>query len=309
MQNTGSAVATGSTATSGQSQRAPDASVSKADVHPPVLLWGEDADGEPISLWVTNDGTGFSASKRHGVTIASGDDLLRWETEEVVLHSEFSCGFRDAPDTLPTGVRAALFSLADRSAKVVVTPERRAAASHQDHVEEVRLTGSLGPSLFVRRDIYSYDCGAHGRVESAFSLIDAHTGKRSNLYRRPDDAPGQSERLRAWQQLQNEMLFTARPGDLALTAHRPSFRDGAVVLVNQWTAETCYACGDNRWNSYTVSTEVDAPQWPTSLAEIDGEHARALCWVEEAHPDITLRGISFPAPGAHDLFLDISMGC
>lgn len=280
-----------------EASTAPNEPISRGAAEGAAIVWATDADGQATSYWLERSPAngGFEAIERPGITIATGGSLLVWQEEAVRLALYLDCG-RDRSDRRTgwgEGVRAGLRSLADDRFTEIVGPAHDRAKETAELTQRVEVEGSYGPYLFVREVQWDYSCGAHGGSTHEFLVWDARSGERASLhgeYELEDIAHDLSARFAAESDELLEM-----PSAVRVTRFGPDFTPGGrVAFEYQLTGDTCYACGDDEWDSYTQSVQVDEQPLPARLAG-QPEPREALAWFARQHPDRRIRGFSLPA--------------
>jgi len=140
-----------------------------------------------------------------------------------------------------------------------------------EHDRSFRVTGTLGPYVFTEELLYTYNCGAHGGVQAHAKIIDLRSGEPAQLTPRLDD----TRFAELWPDVRAALLredpsqaWYAPTGaqDIALTALRPRLENGGVRVDHQLTVDTCYACSDGDWSSYSLSVQLPL-EAPPALRE------------------------------------------
>jgi hypothetical protein len=258
------------------------------------IVWARDAEGGARSFWVQPDGAGrFEGMANDGIVLAVDGALFHWAVHEEALVTSMDCELIDAPAVGGTGARAVLERIDAEGAVELVTPDREGAFAANDWRETVGLEASIGPYLFVHRSVWGYHCGAHGGSTDAFVVFDARTGEPARL----EAPPSQAVREAAWDALASAELFEPGPQGLAQTLFRPVFDEhGALRIEHQLTADSCYACSDGRWDSYTVSARVRGGAVPAELAAFADVPPDVLALVRERWAPAAIGGVSRAAP-------------
>ncbi len=253
------------------------------------LVWTRDAEGVARTFWVR----GTELRSIDGIVLAVDGAPWRWSVSEEELPTDQDCEWIDLPAAGGTGANVSLTRLDGEGSRELLTPERAAARESNEWREHVRLMASAGPYLFVQRTTWSFACGAHGSTSDGFFVFDARTGAPAAI----EASPSQAMREDAWRVLQNEDLFTDGRDGLTQSLFLPVFDPEGIAIEHQLTAETCYACGDGEWDSYTVSARLRSDEVPAALApELDVPPA-VLDRVRAAAPDAMIGGVSH-APAA-----------
>jgi hypothetical protein len=86
------------------------------------------------------------------------------------------------------------------------------------------------------------------------------------------------------------------PASLSVTRFGPRFGDdGRASFFYQLTGDTCYACGDDAWDSYTRSLELPRDELPSALAA-ETLPRGAIAWLARTHPEEQIRGFGWARP-------------
>jgi hypothetical protein len=267
-----------------------------------VLVWTVNQDGERMT-W-TLDEAGDPAELRDGIRIAARGAVWDWH-ETVEKLATTACptfddnGVEQPPGAAPepgTGVRIALEREDGGDRSELVAPQ--SAEGAQDLEQTVDLVASVGPYLFIRESTYAYTCGAHGNVGVSFRVYDAEHGldvwSSADGQRFVDLVAVARETTRARSELlvDDDVAAFASDGKLPLdlTAIVPTYHtDGALEMGLQFTADTCYACSDGVWSSYTKSTTEPLDDLPATLRPWATAPTGVAAFLGE-HPTLTLGG-------------------
>lgn len=136
-------------------------------------------------------------------------------------------------------------------------------------LDAVDVDGQIGPWLFVHGTAMDFGCGAHPNTHHAAKVVDLRTGEAWDVLR--DEAVrGLVDAVRA--ELVAPFVAPGPDGtprtevlgvtDLEIARLLPRWTPEGLVVGVQVAAPTCYACGDGRWSSYTVSEARDLPALP-----------------------------------------------
>ena len=178
-------------------------------------------------------------------------------------------------DTVPRDSTSALVTVAEfgeagagRTVPVIgATPDMAQAA---EVIQNVRLLGSVGPYALVSSSTFENTCGAHGNTTAGFLAVDLARGRLDTLLDSAAAAAlaaSQKDRIVAAFKADTEQLAVVdHPDSTMLTMLIPSYAGGRFALAEQFTADACYACGDERWSSYTRSVRLPAADLPPKLA-------------------------------------------
>jgi hypothetical protein len=273
------------------------------DVHESILLWTLDPAGAR-ETW-TLDGAGDVASHTDGARVAARGGVWLWRQVAEPVPTR-PCPSYDANGTeLPAGgpsdpgagVRVTLEREGRSERIALIEPEDGAGA--QDIQQSADLVASVGPFLFIRESTYAYTCGAHGNVGASARIYDVEHGTDVVM---PGDDGGLVDSStiaaasnRARVDLLRKDDFLAAPvtgGELPveLTAIVPTYdRSAALEVGLQFTTDTCYACSDGAWSSYTTSVVEAVTEIPVTLRPWASPPASVLSFVE-THPGLNVRG-------------------
>jgi hypothetical protein len=274
---------------------APQASAS-------ALVWARA--GGVVRTWTIDD-EGRALSSEDGIRIAAGGGVWRWAREErsftlrtcAEILGEEEAGALLIDTTRPAAPGHALEARFDEEGtdhKDVVVKEPEAEtidqAAELDHGAEI--LGSVGPYVFVRESARTYGCGAHGYTNASFLVWDLERRapfdwrSAAQGYAREDEARGA---------MGTDPIEPSVPADppesVELTMIAPRWSGGGLTLDLQYTADTCFACSDDAWSSYTrsVRLEADAPLPPfAAYASLPPSVARFAA----DHPDVEIGGFS-----------------
>jgi hypothetical protein len=249
------------------------------------LVWSS-ADGAPRTEWLATDGTVRGATD---AIVVVRDGQLHAVVTGIVGVPTTSCEAQDAAaadagtapvePTEPTGAglatRIVVAPLAGTAPPVEVVPANvptPGAADEPiaaDHRHDAAVTAGLGRFLFVTESTYVYSCGAHGHTAVGSRVVDLETGEPIDLMAGVDLATARDTARR-------QLADAAVDGDLAdladpatpveLGASVPTWTDGRLAMRHLFWVETCYACSDGEWSSYSRATRVDDPTLPPALA-------------------------------------------
>jgi hypothetical protein len=256
------------------------------------LVWTND-EGVARTVWLAADGTVRGAAD--GVVVARGDQLYRL-TPQTVEVAVTPCEAGDgaaAAATAPTsgddggsgtGAEPAAAPVAGSATRLVLEPvtgdgepiEIVAAPSPEaggdddlqvaEHQHGASVIAGLGPYLFVTESTYVYSCGAHGFSAAAASTVETDTGKPVNLVTGIDveAARGRARVQLAEARVDGDLLDatdTTSPVELGASVPAWTATRGLVMKHLFWI-ETCYACSDGSWSSYSRGTWVEDPALP-----------------------------------------------
>jgi hypothetical protein len=173
---------------------------------------------------------------------------------------------RDSPNTAELPVLVDVLSGA-RTRIVEPPADLGASADFQLNAEPY---AQVGPWLFVQMFSYSYDCGAHGGSGADLVVWDLARGVPSTAFdsasMKEFGAPALARAVRAL----NTKLGADGPVEAAGVSPStllPSYdASGRLRLGVLFSAFACYACGDGRWGSYSISEVVPLLEVPARFA-------------------------------------------
>jgi hypothetical protein len=263
--------------------QAPEPSTAPADVDdtPTYLVWQETAppmyaEPEPggprySTDWIRAGETGPEIlGSTPGLLLTHGGRVYRWMSEPVDFEAVSCKGMEiwDGEEAPPD----AWHVLTDRATRFVplgggpsIWVHRGQTGRVEDAVDEhdrsFAVTGTLGPYVFTEELLYTYNCGAHGGVQAHAKILDLRSGESVELAPRLDDA----RFAELWPDLRaallredpNETWYApTNAQDVALTALKPRLEHGRIRVDQQLTVDTCYACSDGDWSSYSLSVQL-----------------------------------------------------
>ncbi len=255
----------------------------------------------PVTRWVTReaDGSVRELGRRQGLWIVA--DGTVWEMGATTAHWETrGCEYYDdepgaRSKTVTHESRGVVFDGRDGRRHELIEPVNAGEELDPDAPEdEVLVLGdfaqyhhpvaSLGSLVILRSDEYSYACGAHGGVTASYLAYDLEAGRVVDLVGEAETLDvGTSHGAVIRAELMAEDAW--EDGEISLTAVYPRMVEGRLTASLQFTADTCYACSDGAWHSYTTSAEVTAPRLPASMTP----HARP--------PAVVVRALAGVDPG------------
>lgn len=182
-------------------------------------------------------------------------------------------------DTVPRDSASALLTAAEFAEAggtgTVAVPMDTAGppqlAGAAEAARSVVLLGSVGPYAFVASRLYQFGCGAHGSTFENFHAIDlAHGTVDTLLDSAATAALAAAERAPVAAAFRADTSEAAssveHPDSAQLTMLIPSYGGGRLTLLEQFTADACYACGDGLWSDYSRSVRLPADSLPPALA-------------------------------------------
>jgi hypothetical protein len=261
-----------------------------------VLVWGRDTKGALWTYQVQPDGA--SGARLEGVHVASKRGTWTWVTQTIDVETEpcdLSLGARH-PAQSGTVTRASLVRAQGQEQLVVDPPARCDDHCPNELHHDVHPVGSVGPYLFVEQSQYTYACGAHGATATSFLVWDIDQGRPVDLLAAvPNRLELRAEASRRFADDERELGAPFGSAPPKLTELVPVVVDGRRLAFDaQLTIETCYACSDGRWSSYTRSVRIrtEPPPVLTAFAELPAGVATFLAH----HSDLTLGGWSEAVP-------------
>jgi hypothetical protein len=252
------------------------------------LVWRAPAEGAPTTRWVDADGRVIGTAP--GIFVASGATLYRLVTREVTTKLR-TCEQIDSESTDPPAGedgKGELVSLEPVGGGAAIALN---AAVPTDHMSEMdwgsTLVGALGPYLFLEDAHEAYACGAHGGHDVAARVFDLERRAVVAPFAGDDAAAAPAIHDRAMPEL--AQAADGFSGELHVGEVVPAWSHGALAprwLV--WT-DTCYACTEGDWSSYTASTWIEGGPVPAAIAAVtpvppavaallDGEGRVGVSW-------------------------------
>jgi hypothetical protein len=267
----------------------------------PAIVWSADSEGRTTSRWVAEESPGrWTEIARPGIVIggAGGIELWREEAVRIPLHLDCASYRTDRRVGWGDGVRAGLASASGDGFRTVVDPALARGREAAELQQRVVLEGSFGPYLFIHSVEWDYSCGAHGGSTHRFLVWDASRGREASLHRESEIELVTTE-LRArlgTAEPDGLELDMPAPASLSVTRFGPRFGDdGRASFFYQLTGDTCYACGDDAWDSYTRSLELPRDELPSALAA-ETLPRGAIAWLARTHPEEQIRGFGWARP-------------
>lgn len=253
--------------------------LSSESVPTTSLVWTKASDGSLATVRLDDDGAVLDRTA--GVRIIASHGEWTWSTRREAV-STADCTSPAIPAREGWSTTASMVS--GRNEQVVA--RRKAEVEPLNEVSHgVDLLFSLGPLLFVEEHESVFACGAHGMETKSFFVWDIEKREKVPVL---DQLP--QPRLRA----------AARPllvdgggfadGEPEVTEILPLLREGRVRFEAQVTGSACYACGDNRWSSYTRSVRVPVDTPPALAPHV--HVPRGVAAFAQAHPDLAVGGFS-----------------
>ena len=264
-----------------------------------MLVWVHDKEGALWTYQVQPDGT--AGARLEGVHLATRRGTWAWVTQTFDVETEpcdLSLGARH-PAQGGTVTRASLVAAGGEEQLIVDPPARCDEHCPNELRHDVRPVGSVGPYLFVEQSQYTYACGAHGSTGTSFLVWDIDAGRPVDLLAAvPDRAELRSEAARRFKEDEHELGAAFGAALPRLTELLPVMRTVGsgrrLAFEAQLTIETCYACSDGLWSSYTRSVRV--PAAPPAVLSPFSELPSGVATFLLHRPDLTLGGWSAAVP-------------
>jgi len=263
----------------------------RADDSPPTLVWVEGKDGALWTHQVEPDGT--SSARLEGAHVGTRYGTWTWVTQTIDVETE-AC---DLPvgDVHPavggTVTRGSLVGAGGQE-QLVVDPSARCDEHCPNELRhEARPIGSVGPYLFVEQSRYVYACGAHGSSSVSFVVWDMEGGRPVDLLGAvPNLAQLRDEATKRFRD-DEESVGPAFAGSPPRITELVPLVDGRKLgFEAQLTIETCYACSDGAWSSYTRSVRL--PTAPPAVLVPFARLPSSVATFLSRHPDLKLGGWS-----------------
>jgi hypothetical protein len=154
---------------------------------------------------------------------------------------------------------------------------RPAEADAQDELTwTASLLASYGPYVFVQTYESAYGCGAHGGEDYEAHAIDLST--RAELA-----APKPDDDLAAQVAEQLQVVDAAAQ----LAEWIPAWTAGVAHLRELYEVDTCYACGNGLWSSYTSAAWIDGGDLPPPLDALPPVPHAVAALAQGAHAGIS----------------------
>jgi hypothetical protein len=155
--------------------------------------------------------------------------------------------------------------------------------------EQITITASVGPFLFVRDYAHEGACGAHGLWGTDSFAIDVRNGERAILSTTDKEERSVLEAASA--------TLHGRYGDPTYGTLEPQYAGtepridaGGVHMFHTFMADVPFAFGASPWRSYAVDVEVPAavPPEVAPFADVPPIVGRFAA----AHPDLVIGGFT-----------------
>lgn len=268
---------------------APPAAVSNQVAAAPAFLVWTEREGAAVTRWLDADGT--ERGHADGLWIADGNRLWRLER---TTRTEPTTGCRERGDGSIEPGEASLTTLAlvtdgDRVelARGVAEPE----VAEQQHGAGV--IAGLGRYVFIEEGAYTYGCGAHGNAVASAHTIDLATRRAVAPWVTAAELGDLELEARA------RLEDAGDQGELHVGETIPVWVGAGLAVSHLLWVDTCYACGNGRWSSYTAAVWVGDDRVPRALADEGGQVppavARAL-QLGDRDLDSVRTGVSWGAP-------------
>lgn len=238
-----------------------------------ILVWATGGENGPYRTFrLAADGALRILGESEGATIVTTHGELTWKTEEKQIKlngCEHADGTPQTPST-GTAMNGTLVQSNGETAQKVVDFNDGGFGSEAD-IDElghfVRLTGSVGPYLFIREGAYAFSCGVHGNSTASSMVWDADAGKPIDFL--PELADAEKLVATAKQKLDEIDKDEGGPDDTnepAFARFIPVYNEhGALRIDVQFARWACYACSDGEWSSYTRSATIPTNWLPERM--------------------------------------------
>lgn len=267
---------------------------SSPEAGPPDFLVWTDVDDHPVTRWL--DASGHERGRAPGLYLAVEGTLWRLE-REVSTQATTGCRTDDAGRPVSghsSLTTIALASVDGRTRLVVTRPEPRAADEYDTYDHGVIIRASLGPLLFGEATVDQFACGAHGSGTVSAFTFDVTT--RALLPVAPHRPPPTlAPRIQA--AFEAEAIEPLEVGAAPwLGESLPRWTDGRLGARHLAYVDTCYACSNGEWSSYTTGLwveDVGIPD-PWAIAAVVPPAIAAII----SSPDPVATGVSWGPPDA-----------
>jgi hypothetical protein len=253
------------------------------------LVWLVGSDGRSRTLWVSlEDGRPLASQPIDGPLWSIGPRLWQWieEPVEVPLYDCSVVSSERAPNDAASIGTGTLSRVILRDVTETLDVELRAAPSLEPMrwaSDSIHPIASVGPYVFVVEAMETDTCGAHGSAQVESYVWDLGNAQRAEILSPIErsslaGAEERTARLRLIEEIESGELADEL-GEIQLAALWPAWdlHDG-LGLEYVFTADSCYACSDGEWSSYTIATRVEAAALPAALAA----HGQLPAWVRLA---------------------------
>lgn len=286
---------------------APSPAQAPSVVAPTAWLWS--GAGEAArTVELAPDGT--VRATESGIVMHTRSDAWRVVREGVTVRTApCDMAFGEGPAAIEpagegTSERVTLRRERDGAVQVVYDPAHAASQPDEEPphtlTETVSVRATVGPYLFLRVDTQAYVCGAAHENAAARAIVwDVRAGHAVDLASAVEDLG--AARDAAWTALEASdraqgggvLLedLSAREGvDLGEMLPRYD-RSGELRFGYRMAVETCFACGDGEWSSYTTTTELAGRVGPAVFAPWRAAPTSVVRFLA-AHPEVEARGWS-----------------
>ena len=277
------------------------------------LIWGANReDGSLWTLWVERerDGAVRVVDVMEPVVAVAGE-LWMLSIERSPVRLTVDCGLEwgDEPMGTETGTVTALRLqpvTGERAPIELLAPG--SAHDMADHEESIHLLGSVGRYLFAERSVYGFACGAHGNVTNEGYIFDLETGRPVELVDGDSVNRRFADRALAALRARDDMVLFSETASFTRT--RPDYAATGLRMMHQLTADTCYACSDGNWSSYTVSTEIADDRLPAQMQPKNSDVGPLVRELATSHSWFEIRGIQSVDPALAEDFEALTItGC
>lgn len=262
---------------------------------PTLLVWARDAHGAAWTYQVQPDGT--AETRLEGIHLVTKSGEWTWVTQTLDVETEpcdLSLGSRQ-PAQHGTATRALLVGPGHKEQVVVDPPLACNEHCANELRHDVTPLASLGPYLFLAESQYSYACGAHGSTGASFLVWDVERGRPVDVIAGiPRSSELRAEAARRFAADEKELGGPFGEDPPSITELVPVVDGRRLAFEAQLTIDTCYACSDGAWSSYTRSVRIRTA--PPALLAPHAELPSGVAAFLSRHPDLTLGGWSEATP-------------
>lgn len=262
---------------------------------PTLLVWARDAHGAAWTYQVQPDGT--AETRLEGIHLVTKSGEWTWVTQTLDVETEpcdLSLGSRQ-PAQHGTATRALLVGPGHKEQVVVDPPLACNEHCANELRHDVTPLASLGPYLFLAESQYSYACGAHGSTGASFLVWDVERGRPVDVIAGiPRSSELRAEAARRFAADEKELGGPFGDDPPSITELVPVVDGRRLAFEAQLTIDTCYACSDGAWSSYTRSVRIRTA--PPPLLAPHAELPSGVAAFLSRHPDLTLGGWSEATP-------------
>jgi hypothetical protein len=161
------------------------------------------------------------------------------------------------------------------------------------------VVGGLGRYVIVVESEYVFACGAHGNEDVQARTIDATTGAEVAPWVSIAEVDAAAARARAALISPGALTDGDALGEAQLGVTVPTWTDGRVGVSHLIYFDTCYACGNGVWSSYTSGGWAAGDKVPAAVAnearDVPAPVARALSSISAPSDAPAQAGVSWGA--------------